>query len=202
MLKKKKISSKKGKKADKHWNEFLVLSLIVLLLLASAIFIWNWGLRKCRPARIEKKIARVSPTYWTYSTPDGFSADYPSEWQRLDPGLEPGFLLAVVDRSGAQIGIIKEILAEGENLEQMLLRRVDNFSKLGPVVILNKDIGEEKGLVEFTVGLANKPLHSLVKAVLIKEANIIYIVMASAPVAEFNKYQEIINHVINSVKTF
>jgi hypothetical protein len=201
MPKKKKISSKKGEKKDKQWNEFLALSLIVLLLLSSAILLWNWGLGKCRPVRTEKKISQASPVYWTYSTPDGFSVEYPSEWQRLSEGLEPGFLLAAVDRSGAQIGVIRDSLEEGKNLGQMLEERVDNFSKLGLVVILGKDIGEEKGFIEFTVGLSNKPLHSLVRAVLIKEANVVYVVIASAPVSEFNKYQGIIDHVINSVKT-
>lgn len=201
MPKKKKISPKIKNKKNKQWNEFLALSLIVLLLLFSAILLWNWGLGKCRPARTEKKISKVSPVYWTYSTPDGFSVDYPSEWQKLNQGLEPGFLLAVVDRSGAQIGVIRDSLEAGKNLEQMLEARVDNYNKLGPVVILKKEVSDQEGLIEFTVGLANKPLHSIVKAILIKEANVVYVVMASAPVLEFDNYQGIIDHVINSVKT-
>jgi hypothetical protein len=139
-------------------------------------------------------------SYSNFKTPDGFSVDYPHDWQKIDQGLETGFLLAAVDSSGAQVGIIESNFTAKDNLGEMLDKRVANFSQLGPLVILNKTINESDGLVEFTVGISNRPLRSLVKATLDSGKKKVYFVMVSAPVDQYDKYKEIIQHIINSIK--
>jgi len=189
---------------DKSWNEFLGLSLVVLLLLSLAVLLWSNRIEKFRQARIKSlskiNISKPVPIYWIFSTPDGFSVDYPSEWEKVGKGLEPGILFLVMDNSGAQIGVIEDNLASGENLDEILEKRVNNFNQIGPVVILEKNIKDNEGSIEFTVGLSNRPMHSRVEAVLRKELNKIYIVMISVPVDKFGNYKEIIDHVVNSIK--
>ncbi len=180
----------------------IAISSIVLLFFVLILFlileIANLPISKEKvqtPVNVAKQI-----TYSNFTLPDGFLVDYPSDWQKIDKGLETGFLLAMIDNNGAQVGIIKGNFNEKNNLSQILEEKVNNYNQLGPVAVLKKEINNNDGSIEFTVGVSNRPLHSSVKAVLNQERNEIYFVMVSAPVDQYNDYKEIIQHIINSIK--
>ncbi len=195
---------KKKRKIDRVWQEQMAYSLVVLVLLSSVVLIGAIRIESLRQTQVRRRLTRsyqIKPSYWSFSSGNGFSVDYPSEWQRIGQGLPPGFLLAVFDNSGAQVGIIEDSLVGRGSLNQVLRERVDNFSSLGKVEILNQTNDSNSALIEFTVGLSNGPIHSWAKAVKSERPNKFYVVMVSAPVSSLDRYQSIIDHILNSIKT-
>jgi len=195
--------AKKRKKTIKISRKVvLILSIVSLFFVILIIGLWSIRGMTVGGVKIREDLNKEI-VYWTYSAPDGFSVKYPSNWERLEQGLAPGFLLAVVDNgTGAQIGIIRDALPKNKSLGQMLEERVNNFRGLGEVNILESSAKDKEATIEFVTKIASRPLHSTARAVLAREAGKYYVVLASAPAKEYGDYEKIIEQVVGSIQGY